>query len=353
VSVFEGHTADCQTVLPQVKRIQADFGIAHLVVVGDRGMISHKAIEEFQCVPGVAWLTAMKSAQIRSLVDEGGLQMGLFDEGNLFEFTHPDYPGEGLVACRNGQLAQLRAAKRADLLRATVAELDKVCARVARKKLTGADTIGVRVGRVVNKYKVAKHFELTIEKASFSYRINQLKVEQEAALDGIYVLRTPLRPELIDTADIVRSYQSLSDVERAFRSWKTVDLKVRPIHHHLPERVRAHILLCMLAYYLEWHMREAWRSLLFADEDQAAKATRDPVAPATRSQQAEHKARTHTLSDGTPAHSFRTLLDELSTIVRNTCRTTTDSAHAPTFTIVTQPNATQERALQLLDMIAV
>jgi hypothetical protein len=353
VSVFDGATADCKTVLPQVRRIQADFGVAHLVVVGDRGMISQKAIEEFQRVPGVAWITAMKSAQIRALAAEGGLQMDLFDERNLFEFTHPDYPGERLVACRNAPLAQLRAAKRADLLQATAAELDKVCAMVARKKLSGANNIGVRVGRVVNKYKVAKHFELTIEKASFSYRINQLKVEQEAALDGIYVLRTPLRPELIDTADIVRSYKSLSDVERAFRSLKTVDLKVRPIHHHLPDRVRAHILLCMLAYYVEWHMREAWRSLLFADEDQAAKATRDPVAPAVRSQHAEHKAQTHTLSDGTPAHSFQTLLDELSTIVRNTCRATTDSAQGAAFTIVTQPSTVQQRALKLLEAIAV
>jgi len=353
VSVFDGNTADAKTVVPQVRRIQADFGIAQLVVVGDRGMISQKAIDEFQRVPGVAWITALKSAQIRALADEGGLQMGLFDECNLIEFTHPDYPGERLVACRNPQLAQLRAAKRMDLLQATAAELDKVCAMVARKKLVGADKIGVRVGRVINKYKVAKHFKLTIEKASFSYRIDQEKVEQEAALDGIYVLRTPLRPERIETADIVRSYKSLSNVERAFRSLKTVDLKVRPIHHRLPDRVRAHILLCMLAYYVEWHMREAWRALLFADEDQAAKATRDPVAPATRSEQAEHKAHTHTLSDGTPVHSFRTLLDEFATIVRNTCRTTTDSAQTSTFTIVTQANALQQRAFKLLEMITV
>jgi transposase len=353
VSVFDGATADCKTVLPQVKRMQAEFGIEHLVVVGDRGMISQKAIEEFKRTAGVAWITAMKSTQIRALVDEGGLQMGLFDERNLFEFTHPDYPGERLVACRNAQLAQLRAAKRADLLKATAGELNKVCAMVARGKLAGADKIGVRVGRVINKYKVAKHFKLTIEQASFSYHIDEQKIEQEAALDGIYVLRTPLRPERITAADVVRSYKSLSEVERAFRSLKTVDLKVRPIHHRLPDRVRAHILLCMLAYYLEWHMREAWRGLLFADEHQAAKATRDPVAPATRSQAAERKAQTHTLSDGAPAHSFRTLLDELSAIVRNTCRTTTDSEKAPTFTIVTQPNALQQRALKLLETIAV
>jgi Transposase DDE domain len=353
VSVFDGATADCTTVLPQVKRIEADFGIEQMVVVGDRGMISQKAIEEFKRIPGMAWITALKSAQIRALAEQGGLQMGLFDERNLFEFTHPDFPGERLVACRNRPLAQLRAAKRRDLLRATAAELDKVCAIVARGTLIGADQIGVRVGRVVNKYKVAKHFELAIEHARFSYRIDQDKVEQEAALDGIYVLRTPLATQMLETADVVRSYKSLSNVERAFRSLKTVDLKVRPIHHHLADRVRAHILLCMLAYYVEWHMREAWRALLFADEDQAAKATRDPVAPATRSESAERKVQTHTSSDGSPAHSFRTLLDELSTIVRNTCRTTTDSAPAPTFTIVTQPNPVQQRALKLLETIAV
>jgi hypothetical protein len=353
VSVFEGDTADCETVMPQVERLRAEFGIEQMVVVGDRGMISQKAIEQFKGLPGVGWITAMKSAQLRPLAEQGSLQLGLFDERNLFEFSHPDYAGERLVACRNPQLARSRAAKRAELLQATAAELDKVCAMVARGTLKGADKIGVRVGRVVNKYKVAKHFELAIQERAFSYRIDGNKVAQEAALDGIYVLRTPLAPETMPAAQIVRSYKSLSSVERAFRSMKTVDLKVRPIHHHLAHRVRAHIFLCMLAYYVEWHMREAWRSLLFADEDLAAKAIRDPVAPAQRSQPAQRKAQTHTLSDGTPAHSFRTLLDELSTIVRNTCRTTATSAEASTFTIVTQPNSIQTHALKLLNAIAV
>ena len=353
VSVFDGDTSDCETLVPQVRRFKADFGIEHVVVVGDRGMISQKGIDELKTLSGVDWITALKSVQIRSLVDAGGLQLGLFDERNLFEFTHPDYPGEWLVACRNPQLAKLRAAKREALLNATAAELDKVAAMVMRKKLAGRDKIGVRVGRVVNKYKVAKHFELTIEDDSLSYRVNQQKVKQEAALDGIYVLRTPLGPNTMDAADIVRSYKSLADVERAFRSLKTIDLKVRPIHHRLADRVRAHIFLCTLAYYVEWHMREAWRALLFADEDQAAKATRDPVAPAQRSAQAERKAHTHTLSDGTPAHSFRTLIEELSSIVRNTCRTAKASPQAPTFTIVTQANPVQQRALALLDTINV
>ena len=353
VSVFDGDTSDCETLVPQARRFKAEFGIEHVVLVGDRGMISQKGIDELKTLSGVDWITALKSAQIRSLVDGGGLQLGLFDERNLFEFTHPDYPGERLVACRNPQLAKLRAAKREALLEATGAELDKVRAMVARKRLAGRDKIGVRVGRVINKYKVAKHFELTIEDDSLAYRIDAHKVKEEAALDGIYILRTPLTPETMEAADVVRSYKSLAEVERAFRCLKSIDLKVRPIHHRLADRVRAHIVLCTLAYYVEWHMREAWRALLFADEDQAAKAKRDPVAPAKRSAKAERKAHTHTLSDGTPAHSFRTLLEELSDIVRNTCRTVKGSAQAPTFTIVTQANPIQQRALDLLETITV
>ena len=353
VSVFDGDTSDCETLVPQARRFKAEFGIEHVVLVGDRGMISQKGIDELKTLSGVDWITALKSAQIRSLVDGGGLQLGLFDERNLFEFTHPDYPGERLVACRNPQLAKLRAAKREALLEATGAELDKVRAMVARKRLAGRDKIGVRVGRVINKYKVAKHFELTIEDDSLAYRIDAHKVKEEAALDGIYILRTPLTPETMEAADVVRSYKSLAEVERAFRCLKSIDLKVRPIHHRLADRVRAHIVLCTLAYYVEWHMREAWRALLFADEDQAAQAKRDPVAPAKRSAKAERKAHTHTLSDGTPAHSFRTLLEELSDIVRNTCRTVKGSAQAPTFTIVTQANPIQQRALDLLETITV
>ena len=353
VSVFDGDTSDCETLVPQARRFKAEFGIEHVVLVGDRGMISQKGIDELKTLSGVDWITALKSAQIRSLVDGGALQLGLFDERNLFEFTHPDYPGERLVACRNPQLAKLRAAKREALLEATGAELDKVRAMVARKRLAGRDKIGVRVGRVINKYKVAKHFELTIEDDSLAYRIDAHKVKEEAALDGIYILRTPLTPETMEAADVVRSYKSLAEVERAFRCLKSIDLKVRPIHHRLADRVRAHVVLCTLAYYVEWHMREAWRALLFADEDQAAQAKRDPVAPAKRSAKAERKAHTHTLSDGTPAHSFRTLLEELSDIVRNTCRTVKGSAQAPTFTIVTQANPIQQRALDLLETITV
>jgi transposase len=351
VSVYEGNTSDAKTLLPQVKRLREDFGIDTLVIVGDRGMISQKAIEELRGQQGVNWITALKSAQIRLLLDQGSLQLGLFDEHNLLELTHPDFPGERLVACRNPQLAQLRAHKRQELLQATAAELDKVRSMVERKRLRGVDQIGVRVGRVVNKYKVAKHFELTIEAQRFAFRIRDEQVAQEAALDGIYILRTPLAAKQMDAPQVVRSYKSLSDVERAFRCLKTVDLKVRPIHHRLPERVRSHIFLCMLAYYVEWHMRAAWRSLLFADEDQQAKTQRDPVAPAKRSVAAEHKALTHTLPDGTAAHSFRTLLDDLTTIVRNTCRVPGADSNAPTFQLVTTPNSKQKHALELLDTI--
>ena len=353
VSVFEGNTADTQTLAAQVARLKGEFGIERMVLVGDRGMISQKSIDELKTLRGVDWITAMKNAQIRSLVEKRGLQLGLFDERNLFEFTHPDYPGERLIACRNSALAKLRAAKRQALLEATSTELEKVRAMVEAKKLHGRDKIGLRTGRVVNKYKVAKHFDLQIQDDHLVFEIRQQQVQQEAALDGIYVLRTPLATQSMEASQVVRSYKSLANVERAFRSLKTIDLKVRPIHHRLSDRVRAHIFLCMLAYYVEWHMREAWRAMIFADEDQAAKSQRDPVAPAKRSATAEQKARTHTLSDGTPVHSLRTLLEELSSIVRNTCRTARFPAKAPTFMIVTQPNPVQQRALKLLDSITV
>jgi Transposase DDE domain len=344
------NTADCETLLAQVERVRNAFAIDTMVMVGDRGMISHKGIGELRKLERVAWITAMKSAQIRPLIEQGSLQLGLFDVRNLFEFTHPEFPGERLVACRNPELAKLRAHKRQALIEATVVELDKVRAMVARKRLSGRDQIGLRVGRVLNKYKVAKHFEVVIEERRLAFYVRQDAVAKEAALDGIYVLRTPLDVEQMDSAQIVRSYKSLSAVERAFRSLKTVELKVRPIHHRLADRVRAHIFLCMLAYYVEWHMCEAWRCLLFADEDLNAKAHRDPVAPAKRSAMAERKAHTHTLADGTPAHSFRTLIEELATIVRNTCRAR-DTTKAPTFPLITQASPTQRRALDLLETI--
>ena len=321
VSVYPGNTADPETLMPEIDRLRHDFGLAHLVMIGDRGMIAHKAIEVLREQAGIDWITALKSGAIRALMDQGQLQLGLFDQRNLFEFTHPDYPGERLVACRNPQLAALRAHKREELLQATEKNLEKVRAMVQTGRLRGQDKIGVRVGKVINQYKVAKHFTLDIQDRSFAFQRQVERIAAEAALDGIYVIRTSLPATRMDAADCVRHYKSLAQVERAFRILKSIDLRIRPIHHRLADRVRAHIFLCMLAYYVEWHLRDVWRELLFADTDQAAKATRDPVAPAQRSAAAERKASTRTLEDGTPAHSFATLMDELSTIVRNTCRT--------------------------------
>jgi transposase len=351
VSVYEGNTNDAKTLMPQVSKLRNDFGLERVVLVGDRGMIGQAAVEDLRDVAGLEWITALKSAQIRTLVEGGALQLGLFDKRNLFELTHPEYPGERLVACRNAELGKLRAHKRQALLEATAKELEKVRAMVERGDLHGAGKIGLRAGRVINKYKVAKHFELIIEDTRFDFTIRKEQVAAEAALDGIYVIRTSLAKSEMSAPEAVRSYKALSEVERAFRTLKTIDLEVRPIHHHLADRVRAHIFLCMLAYYVEWHMREAWRPLLFADEDLAAKAKRDPVAPAKRSAAAEEKVVTKTLPDGTPAHSFRTLMQDLSTIVRNTCRAPGAPA-APPFAVVTTPSAAQQRAMDLLEKIA-
>lgn len=353
VSVHEGNTSDSKTFMPEVLRLRTDFGIERMVMVGDRGMVSQKAIDEMRNTDGIGWITALKSVSIRALIEQGQLQLGLFDERNLLELSSPDYPGERLVACRNPQLAKLRAHKREELLDATERTLGKIKARVAAARLVGKDAIGVCVGKVVNQYKVAKHFELEIGEATFSFQRKADSIAAEAALDGLYIIRTSVPDHEMAAADCVRNYKSLANVERAFRSLKTVDLKVRPIHHRLADRVRSHIFLCMLAYYVEWHMREAWRELMFADPDQEAKATRDPVAPAVRSAGALDKVARHTLDDDSSAHSFATLMAELATVVRNTCRTPQTAETAPTFDILTTPNAKQQRALELLRQITV
>jgi len=482
VSVFAGNTSDSKTLMPQVETMRNRFGINNLALAGDRGMISQKLIDDdLRNLDGVDWITALKGPSIRKLIDAGQLQLGLFDERNLFELTHPDYAGERLVACRNPELAKLRVFKRQSLLEATTRELtqvrtmvergrlrgkSKIDARVRkvvtgklvecffldvrddnfdfrvinnevatelaldgiRKKLNrirsevergnlqgkdkirmrvgrvldkelakhfvldirddvfvfravetdaaaraalrvilkrlgairlevrqgkhgGKDRIGLRVGKVINKYKVAKHFVLEIRDDGFDFHLDDQKLASEAALDGIYVIRTSLSEDRLSVADMVRSYKSLSQVERAFRSLKTMDLKIRPIHHRLEKRVRAHIFLSMLSYYVEWHMREAWRPLLFCDEDQEAKQRRDPVAPAKRSEAALRKAHTKKVDDGTTAHSFRTLLNTLSTIVRNACRAPGSGHDEPTFNVVTTSNPNQQRAYELLRSI--
>jgi transposase len=351
VSVHEGNTADSSTFMPAVHKLREDFGIQNMVMVGDRGMVSQKAIDEMRQADGIGWITALKSASIRALIEHKYLQMGLFDQRNLVELSSPDYPGERLVACRNDALAKLRAHKREDLLASTEINLAKIQARVDAGKLTGQDAIGVRVVKCINQYKVAKHFDLIIADTELSWARKHHSIAAEAALDGVYIVRTSLPSAQMDAATCVRNYKSLAQVERAFRSIKTIDLKVRPIHHRLADRVRAHIFLCMLAYYVEWHLREAWRELMFADTQTQAKATRDAVAPATRSESAQTKASSHTLPDGSPAHSFSTLMAELSGIVRNTCRTPSAGPNAPTFGLTTNAGPTQQRALTLAQAI--
>ena len=349
--MHEGNVSDSKTFMPEARHLREDFGIEQMVMVGDRGMISQKAINEMRQTDGLGWITALKSVSIRALVEQQHLQPDLFDERNLLELRSPDYPGERLLACRNVELAKLRAHKREALLAATEVNLAKVKVRVDAARLAGKDKIGLQVGKIVNQYKVAKHVELNIGEASFSFERKHESIAAEALLDGIYIIRTSVSADKMNAAACVRNYKSLAMVERAFRSFKGVDLKVRPIHHRLANRVRAHLLLCMLAYYVEWHMREAWRELMFADCDQLAKTSRDPVAPAKRSRAALAKVASHTLDDGSAAHSWSTLLAELSTIARNTCRTPQTDDHASTFNITTTPNPKQKRTLDLIQAI--
>jgi len=352
ISVFSGDTADPSTLIPQVNSLTEQFNIDRLVLVGDRGMISQTQIDNLKGIKGIDWITALRSEQIRKLMEDGTIKMSLFDERNLFEFSHPDFPLERLVVCRNPLVAQKRARTRISLIAATVRELEKVAGMVGRGRLNAKEKIGLRVGKVVNKYKVAKHFHLDIEERRFTYHLLEEKVAAEAAMDGLYVIRTSLSKERMDEADVVKSYKRLSNVERAFRSFKGIDLRVRPIYHHLEDRVRAHIFLCMLAYYVQWHMKEVWRELLFSDEDQGSKLARDPVAPALRSAKALKKVHRRRLDDGTQTHSFHTLLIDLSTIVRNTCRRK-GGVGEPRFTITTTPSAKQKQALELIDTLVV
>jgi transposase len=353
VSVFEGNTADPKTLLPQVETVRDRFGIASLTMVGDRGMISNVQIEAMRKMEGTGWITALKSGAIAKLADSGHLQLDLFDERNLISFTSEDYPGERLVACRNPELARLRAAKGKDLIAATERDLKKIAGMVASGKLAGRDRIGVRVGKAIGKYKVAKHFDLDIEDAAFSFSVNADRVAAEAALDGLYVIRTSATEAEMSAEAAVLNYKRLAEVERAFRALKGVDLQVRPIRHRLESRVKAHIFLSMLAYYVQWHLMEAWKPLLFADEAPVDEAReRDPVAPAKRSQSALAKAHSRHLADGSPAFSFRGLLKHLATIVRNTMRRNGAGPGEGTFTLTTEPNPKQRQALDLAAAIA-
>ncbi len=353
VSVFAGNTGDSTTLVAQAERVRQTFGIEKLVLVGDRGMISQKQIEVLRQTPGVDWITALKSGGIDKLVRGGALQLDLFDERNLVEFLHEDFPGERLVACRNPALARKRAYQRTSMLEATTRELDQVQSMVVRGRLQGADAIGVRVGTVVDTYKMAKHFVLDIGEDHFEFRRHEETIAAEAALDGLYVIRTGLPKEQMSADEAVRSYKDLTSVERAFKSLKSIDLLVRPIRHRTEDRVRAHIFLCMLTYYVYRHLFEALRPLLFADEDLEAKQARDPVAPARRSAKALEKVHAKRLDDGSEVHSFRTLLHHLSTITRDRCRQHGDARYSRTFTIDTTPNEKQRRAFELISALAV
>jgi hypothetical protein len=347
VTVYEGNVGDPATVKEQVAKLKERFGLDLVVLVGDRGMVTQTQIDAFIEQDGVEWITALKSGAIRKLRAEGSLQLGLFDERNLFELQSPAYPGERLIACRNPELAVHRAKKREELIAATRAEVEKVQRMVQQGRLHDRAEIGLRVGKVINKYKVAKHFKLEIGDGVLRYRVRHDKVQAEAALDGIYVIRTSVPKELMSPEDTVRHYKRLTRVERAFRSMKTVSLKVRPIFHWSERRVRAHIFLCMLAYYVEWHMRRAWSSLLFAEEEDTT-MTRDPVAAAKPSTTARQKASTKKTLDGLPVHSFSSLLDHLSSIVQNRCRRKGAPKNEPRFTMLTRPDKLQRRAIELL-----
>ena len=352
VEVFDGNTADPMTVGAQIDKLRQRFGLNRVVLVGDRGMLTEARIREEVEPAGLDWISALRSSAIRQLVESGTLQMSLFDETDLVELRCDAYPGERLMVCRNPLLAAERARKREVLLQATEGLLDRIVTATQRDKrrLTGQDKIGLRVGKVIGKYKMAKHFELDIAETSFSYRRKPESIAAEAALDGLYIVRTSLPATELDATQTVRAYKSLSAVERAFRSFKTVDLKVRPIYHYASDRVRAHIFLCMLAYYVEWHMRARLKPLLFDDDDPdaAAAARTSVVAPAEVSPSAKDKARRKQTAAGLPVHSFRTLLDDLATVAKN--RVVARLPNAEPFDLITRPTALQCEAFKLLDV---
>ncbi len=344
VEVFSGELHDDKTLPSQIEKLKARFALAKVVGVSDRGMVTKANLELMREADGVGWITALKAPQIQKLAREGELQLSLFDQTNLAEITSEEYPGERLVVCRNPLVAAERARKRAELLEATERGLEAIAQRVQRGTLHGADQIGLQVGPALKRYKVKKHFPIQITDTSFSYQRKTEQINTETALDGIYVLRTSVPDAELSTGDIVRSYKNLEQVERAFRTFKGPELEIRPIHHHLDIRVRAHVVLCMLAYYLTWHLRHAWAPMLFKDETPPLQP--DPVAKATRSAAAQRKARTKRTTTEDPAHSYKSLLAELSTLTRNTIRLPGTTA---TFYKHARPTTLQARALDLAE----
>ena len=345
VEVLAGNTADPTAFTSMVERIRGRFKLTELVLVGDRGMITSARIDALRKLDGMGWITCLRADKLKALAEDGPLQLSLFDETGLAEITHPDFPGERLICCRNPALAAERARKRAELLAATQAELDKVTRLVEAGKLTGAAKIGLRVGKVVGRFKVAKHFDLQISDTSFAWTRREAQIAAEAALDGIYVVRTSVTADQLDTPGVVEAYKRLANIERDFRSLKTIDLELRPIHHRLDGRVRAHVLVCMLACYLVWHLRRALAPLCFTDTQPPQRS--DPVAPAQRSADAAAKASRRQLDDGTPAHSFRSLLDHLGTLTRNQVHFT-GQPHPVTTELLATPTPTQRRAFELV-----
>ena len=350
VEVFEGNTADPATVAVQLDKLRRRFGLNRVVLVGDRGMLTEARIREEVQPAGLDWISALRAPAIRALVESAAVQLSLFDHTDLVEVHTHAYPGERLMVCRNPLLAAERARKREELLYATEALLDPIVAATGREKrrLRGKEKIGVRVGKVVGKYKMAKHFELDITEDSFAYRRDHQSIAAEAALDGLYIVRTSVPASELDAQQTVRAYKSLSTVERAFRSFKTVDLKVRPVYHHAPDRVRAHVFLCLLAYYVEWHMRAWLKALLFDDDDppgaEAARAS--VVAPAEVSPSAKDKAQRKRTPDGWPVQSFRSLLGDLATIAKN--RIVARLPDAEPFEVLTRPTALQHEVFKRL-----
>lgn len=352
VEVFEGHTGDPTTLAPQISRVRQRFGLQRVVLVGDRGMLTSARLREELAPAQLDWITALRAPQIRQLVEGGALQLSLFDQRDLAEIISPDYPGERLIVCRNPLLAEERARKREALLAATEQALEGIAqaTRRVQRPLRGREQIALRVGRVINRFKVGKHVRWEITDETFTYERDQARIAQEAALDGIYVIRTTVPAEALGADEVVRAYTRLSTVERAFRTLKSLDLLIRPIYHWREDRVRGHVLLCLLAYYVEWHMRQALAPLLFEDDDKAAADARraSMVAPAQRSRRAQRKAQTKQTDDGLPVHSFRTLLADLATLTKNRVRSL--AAGGVTVEMLATPTPVQQRAFDLLQV---
>jgi len=356
VKVYPGKTGDPTTVADQLEKLREQFQLAHVVLVGDRGMLTQPQINKLKSLPGWGWITALTSTAIRQLVEKGHLQLSLFDQTNLAEISSPDYVNERLMACYNPLLAEERGRKRQELLAATEKELARISREVARRKkkpLTAAE-IGLKVGKVLGRFKMGKHFHTTIGEGSFQWSRREEAIREEAALDGIYVLRTSEPIERLSAADTVRSYKSLAQVERAFRSLKGVDLLVRPIRHRSENRVSAHIFLCLLAYYVEWHMRRALASMLFEDEQLPEdRKRRDPILPAKPSLSAQEKKLGRQTADGLPVHSFETLMAELAARARVTYGLRSEDKPSVIFKQMPPPTPVQAKAYRLLGLLPV